>query len=101
MIECGLAVARRTPKWTLWQVTMGDQVIVEAHHDPEHAACRWLRDHGFAGGVRFFHVRDNATGLIVYDLVGEAGYCISEPAAGSLSRRKWHPRIDVAGDGDE
>lgn len=73
-----------------WAVLLDGKTIIPRAHDPEHAAARWLRDHGYVGPMET--ARENGTVCMRYrDLVKTAEWSVADRAAGGFIRRRYRP----------
>lgn len=73
---------------------MGDNIIVEGSHDPEHDAARALSARGHTGRTTVDH-KTGKPRMHFKTIQGTAKRTISEPASGGLHVRKWEPLPDA------
>ena len=75
-----------------WRATLDGNVIVDAHRDPEHAACRALLAMGITGRVIFQHASSGTAGLSM-DIMHGANLITYDDDEQGLRTRQYGPHL--------
>ena len=85
-----IEATHRSPKRQHYKATLNGEEIVAKSSDPEFAACRAMKAMGLSGRVEFYGPDGKYPGLIVHDLIKEAGLRVIECDDGPV-HKEWRP----------